>query len=416
MSVDRRRVARGLVFGTPRRALTSTITAGAFLLACLAFIPWPREILAFAVGIPLCLTPFAILAKAYPNEFKQASARILAHVAWASHEVERQAVKQDVEGKLGASLDRIGASCVGAVPKSVHFEFLKSGEAIRELPDGTLVVGIAHHDDWTRNLVAAAWAYARMAVLPKARFYLDPEVSQGIDFVVAKDLLSESDADAAAQFIEQIWSPAIRDRSRLQDLTLKLDRLREDFLFHTVLVAEFRDLGTRMAGRFTREDVALESAEFVDFLYSIATRTHGDDDKVKLNFRGREINVEFILVANPAVYAAKGSDPYRKAVEWSLRQAVRSVYLLCRGRNFEYAREVATSFEADQRVRSIDHWQDHASTDRHRAPIGVYRLNVDLRVLTGIGYEPQVAVGPGKQREIAEAGRLARQGVRPRAH
>ena len=170
---------------------------------------------------------------------------------------------------------------------------------------------------------------------------------------MANDLLSESDAGAAAHFIEQVWAPAIQDRNRLQELTLKLDRLREDFLFHTVIVAEFRDLGTRMSGKFTREDVLLSSAQFVDFLHAIATQAHGDDDDVTLEFRGREIIAKFVLVANQAVYAARGSDPYFQAVEWSLRRSYRSIYLLSRGRNFEYAQEVAMRFRV-RRTSEID--------------------------------------------------------------
>lgn len=404
------------LLGTPRRALVLAAVACCLLLACLALIPWPRELLAILVAIPISLTPFALIVKAFPNESKQVAAQGLARIAWASHELERQTVKQDVEGKLQASLARLSGTCVGAVPVAVRFEFLKSGESIQELPDGTLVVGIAHHDDWTRNLVAAAWAYARLAVLPKARLHLDPEVSQGIDFVVAKDLLSESDPDAVAQFIEQVWSPAIRDRARLRDLTLKLDRLREDFLFHTVLVAEFRDLGIRMAGKFTQEDVALETADFVEFLYSIATREHGDAGKARLDFVGREIKVEFILVAKPAVYAAKGSDPYRRAVEWSLQHAHRSIYLLSRGRNSEYAQQVASQFSQDERIRSIEHWRSEEHGAQPTAAIDVCRLNVDLRFLTGIGYQPLVAVGPGKQREVLDAEWAARRAVQPRAH
>lgn len=405
-----------LLLGTPRRALVLAALASCALLACLTLVPWPRELLTVLVAIPIFLTPFALIVKAFPNESKQLAAQGMAHIAWVSHELERQTIKQDVEGKLQASLARLSGTCVGAVPDSVRFEFLKSGESISELPDGTLVVGIAHHDDWTRNLVAAAWAYARLAVLPQARLHLDPEVSQGIDFVVAKDLLSESDQEAVAQFIEEIWSPAVHDRARLRDLTLKLDRLREDFLFHTVLVAEFRDLGTRMAGRFTQEDIALETADFVEFLYSIATRGHGDVGAARLDFSGREIKVEFILVAKPGVYAAKGSDPYRKAVEWSLQHAHRSIYLLSRGRNSEYSQQVADQFLQDERIRSIDHWRSGEHATLLRASVDVYRLNVDLRFLTGIGYEPLVAVGPGRQRDILNAEWAGRRTVQPRAH
>ena len=169
-----------------------------------------------------------------------------------------------------------------------------------------------------------------------------------------------------------------------------------------------------MAGQFSSEDIAMETAEFVEFLYSLATREHGDTGAVPLAFSGREIDVEFILVAKPAVYAAKGSDPYCKAVEWSLQHARRSVYLLARGRNCDHAREVAENFAADERIRSLERWQSDEDGHDSYAEISVIRLNVDLRLLTSIGYQPLVAVGPGKQREIAGRQWAARQAVWPR--
>jgi hypothetical protein len=405
----RARAARALL-GSPMRAAGSALALSAGLAVLLILLPWPRELLA----IPVIVAPAAVVAKLFPNETKKAVARALGHVAWLSHEVERQSVKQDIEGTLSGSLDRISRECAGSVPKAVRFEFLKSGDAIRELPDGTLIVGIAHHGDWTRNLVAAAWAYARLAMLPRARRYLDPEVSQGIDFVVAKDLLADGDAAATVRFIEDIWTPAIQDRKRLQDLTLKLERLREDFLFHPIVVSEFRDLGLRMAGKFTSEDVANETAEFVEFLHAVASREHGTPDQARLNFHGREIDVEVILVAKPGVYATKGPDPYRKAVEWSLSHGVRTVYLLYRGHHGEYAREVAQSFAGDERLRSIDHWEADKTVDHRKLAVGVFRLNVDVRLLTGIGYEPLLAVGPELPRAIVA--RAAHRDARPRVH
>ena len=147
-------------------------------------------------------------------------------------------------------------------------------------------------------------------------------------------------------------------------------------------------------GRLPTQGVATETAAFVDFLYELRGLSHGEVGNTE--FTGQAIRCKVIMVARPDVYALKGSGPYRKAVEVSMSNGFRSIYLLARGRHTEYAEEVAASFTNDPRVLGIARASSRVTTavglplDR-----AVTRIDVDVRLYTGIGQRPILAVGPG---------------------
>jgi hypothetical protein len=354
------RLARA--FGTPRRALFGAI-AGSVILAIVLFQFAP---LRTAVSWLVVLAPIVVLALKNRDETKRVMGWALGQFAWASQAVEREAVKQDLEGTLSQGAKRINAACGDAAVTKVVVTFLKSGEDVERLIDGTLVVGIAHHKDRIRNLVAAAWAFARNGVLPYARPHLDRDVSSAIDFVVTKDLLAAENHEAVARFLREIWTPAVADATRLRDLTAKLEALQQDQLLAPLVFSEFVELGHQMATRFPRDAVARESARFVDNLYAIARSEAEGDTRADLDFNGAVIKCMLILVAKPDVYATKGPSPYRRWIDRGIQRGYRSIYLLARGRNVAYARTVAVGYESHGRVVAIEEFNGSIRTDNGR--------------------------------------------------
>jgi hypothetical protein len=386
------------LLGTPRRAVA---VVGAVILLGVA-VYWlfpPLQLVGASAGV--LVVGIGVLARAYPNESKQLLGRLLGLVAWAGTAVERESVRQDVEGALSAGVAQLTRGSPGAANGAVRLTFLMSGEQVEELPDGSLLIGIARHKDRARNLVAAAWLYARKGVLVDARRHLDPDVSRGIDFVVTKSLC-RADFRAVSQFIQEIWLPTIEDKTRLRDLTSKLEALEEDELLAPVLFEEFAELGTRLANKFPRRDIADETAAFVEHLYLLTVRGTGERDPT--HFEGRWIRCGFILVATATVVTERGADPYRKAVGWAIRNAFPRVYLISRGNFVDYARQVAASFAGDKRVLDVHEYAvSVAGIHGDAIPRLVIRMRVDVREYTSIGRQPVVAVGTAYEDRIRAA-------------
>jgi hypothetical protein len=379
-----------ITWGSPRRALISSIFAVTALSLALIQSSLLRDLTASLVPVGVV----GFLIKQYPNEAKQILGRAMEHLAWTNKAVEREAVRQRVEGSLRAGAATLARACPEATPSDVRLAFLKSGEEIDELPDGTLVVAIAHHRDHASNLARAAWAYARHGVLRFARDHVDPDVSRGIDFVVTRQVLASTDRAAFHYFVEEVWRPAIRDADRLRELTTKLERLQDDELFGPVILTEFVELGIRQANRLPTEFIAAETASFVEFVFEISQREPGVEGP--MDFEGQSIRSKFIFVARTEVYALKGPDPYRNAVKWSIEHGFRNVYLLARGKHTEYAIEIATAFRDDPRVFDPVVWLATTRQNSRTLPRAVVRIPVDVRYEVGIGQRLILAIGPRK--------------------
>lgn len=388
-----------LVWGSPRRALLTTVVLVSVLVLGLAIAPSLRDMSAW-------LIPFGVVGffvRQYPNEAKQLAGRFLSHLAWVNQTVERASIRQDLEGTLSSGAAELVNACPDVASTRIRLDFLKSGEQVDELPDGTLVLAITHHKDRARNLAAAAWAFARYGVLQSARPHIDRDLSRGIDFVVARQILSRSDRTAMRYFVEEVWQPAIQDAARLKELTWKLERLQEDELLGPVVFAEFMDLGVRNINRLPTDGIAQETADFVEFLFEISEREAGQEGAT--DFEGQSIRSKFIFVARADVYAVKGPDPYRNAVKWSITHGFRNIYLLARGKHVEYAIEVARAFNGDNRVFEPRVWVAIAQTGGRTVRRAVVRIPVDVRYLVGIGQRPIVAIGPGRTSAEARANR-----------
>ena len=388
-AVDLKTLLR-LAWGSPRRAATtSAICAAVLLVVTLALSP-----LQAVGGLLLPWLPLGAFVRQYPNETKQGVGWLLGKLSWASTSIEREGVRQDLEGTLSIGVQQLGDICGEDIPTKVRFQFLRTGEEVESLQDGTLVVSIARHTDRTRNLVTAAFTFVRRCVLVDARLYLDEDVSQGLDFVLTKALLASGNDQAVRTFFLEIWKPAIAGKERLRGLTEKLDELFEHRLVGSILIPEFVDLPSR-SNRFPTRDLALETAAFVEYLHELATRELGQTTSEGTSFSGGIIRARVIFVARPEVYQIKGPAPHRQAVEWSIARAYRHIYLVGTSRNLEYVREVASGYIDDTRISSIEE-----SVSKRLTPSGrsleqiVVRLSVDVRLRTGIGREPYVVVGP----------------------
>lgn len=381
------------IWGTPRRAVATTVLLCLLILAGAIAVPGIRDAFAWLMAA----SPLALLVKAFPNEFKQGLARVAAKFGAISQRAEREAVRQDLEGTLSLGAARLATMAPAASILPLKIDYLRSGEEVERLPDGTLIVGVARHQSRDRNLVATAWAYVTNAVLGDVRSYLDDDVSKGIDFVLTKEILSSVGQGAIREFLKGLWTPSVVGQTRLRGLCAKLDRLQEDQLLGPVLLSEFAELSSSLGFRLPTEGIQKETADFVDYLHDLAIREPGEDIGERSNFDGAQIRCKVIFVARPSVYLVKGPTPYRKAIDWAVRRAYHHVYVLGLGRNDDYVEDVVAPYRTDSRFRSVESFTALRRSQNGRLMRQVVvRLKVDVTYQVGIGHRPIAAVAGGR--------------------
>lgn len=385
------------LWGSPKRAVATSLATGTLILIAFLLMPVLRD----WSFVGFVIAPFWAVSKLFPSETQQFLGRLFGQLSFASTAMEREAVRNDLEGTLAMGARDINAQCEQAVPAGVRVEFLKDRESVRTLPDGTIVLGVAHHRDRVRNLVAAAWAFSRYAVIPGARRHLDGEVSKGLDLVITKELLLREDRSAIRQFFVELWEPSIRDAERLQRLAAMLDQIHEEGFLGPVALAEFVDMGLVLATRLPSPAIAEETARFVEYLHGVAT--HEPEQSVPRSFDGQIFRCIAFYVARPDVSLLGGPDPSIRSLNQAIDAGYKAIYLLARGRQVDYLSQLCDQLDDDARLRRVTR---HSGTVRTTSGVIkkqlIVRVVVDWRVFTSIGQRPYVAAGALAERRLRE--------------
>ena len=372
--------------------MTSTAAVAALVVLALN-VPAVTQIATWVlVGSPL-----AVLLAHFPNECKQLAGRLFAHLSAFSDRAERESVRQDLEGTLSIGAQRLRAHAPSGTVLNLRLDYVRSVDEVALLPDGTVLIGIAQHTNRERNLVAAAWAFARHGILCEARPYLDSDVSTGLDLILAKELLEPAGGAAIREFLKTVWSPTVIGRERLKDLTAKMETIQDNRLLGPIAMSEFHELATSMGFRFPTDVIAEETAAFVDYLHELAKREPGTNIGNQANFDGQAIRCRVVFASRPDVYLVKGPGPHRGAIDWGIRRAYHRVYLIASGQNVNYVREIIEPYQSDSRVLGVTEFPDsrRLATGRLIRQL-VVKIAVDVRYQVGIGQRPIVAVGPGR--------------------
>lgn len=388
--------ARALA-SSPRRALSIAIAVTAFAAVALLAVPELRSLVVWLV----LAGPIGWVASQFPNESKQTASTVLGWFAKVSERAELESTRQDLEGTLSIGVGHLRDACPQATVSNFRLDYVRTEEAVRHLDDGTLVIGIAERHDRVRNLVTAAYALVRHGVIPQSRPYLDEEVSQAIDFVLTKSILSATNTHAVSDFLATVWSPAVLGRERLRSLTDQLAHLQASALLAPIVLSEFNELALRVGERFPTDEVAEETAKFVDYLGVLSRHKPGEYLGDITNFEGRAIRCRVVFVPT-SDYTWKGPRPYRDAIEWSMTNAFHHLYLLASGQRIDQLREVVAPYLTDPRVREVSEFVGVRPNLKGR-PVEqlVIRLAFDVHYYVGFGQRPIVAVGPGRPRASA---------------
>lgn len=391
-----------LLWSSAPRALITTATAVAALVILAVNVPAITQIATWV----LIGSPFAVLLSQFPNECKQLAGRMFAQLSAFSTRAELESVRQDLEGTLSIGAERVRARAPSGTVLNLRLDYVRSVDEVALLPDGTVLIGIAQHSNRERNLVTAAWAFAKHGVLCEARPYLDGDVSTGLDLILAKELLEPAGAAAIREFLKTVWSPTVIGRERLKDLTGKMEVIQENRLLGPIAMSEFHELAASMGFRFPTDVIADETAAFVDYLHEIAKREHGTNIGDLSNFEGQSIRCRVVFASRPDVYVVKGPGPHRGAIDWAIRRAYHRVYLIASGQNVGYVREIVEPYRSDSRVLIVTEFPDsrRLATGRTIRQM-VVKIDVDVRYRVGIGQRPIVAIGPGRTAASSPSGK-----------
>lgn len=288
---------------------------------------------ALSKASPVAIVVVLILVVlAWPEKVERASGWFLGLFAWAGTAVRRRSAKGTIQGQIGGFAKAFDKQVRGAMPFSPRIKFVKDVDRAELQPDKqTVIVRLRDRLQDDRNLVHAMLVFCTQGVVPQARAYLSPSLSEAIDFTVTRKLLTGLRHFSALTYLD---GEALRDaceaNPELKPQCERLDSLDEDGLFARVVLAELRDFGAAIESRQPSQAHALEAESFIEYVYRVASRRPGESLGIPGHI-GRYIKTAFVFVGRGYVMDTEGATPYLNHVR-RLRQAgFERAYLAGRG-------------------------------------------------------------------------------------
>jgi hypothetical protein len=156
-------------------------------------------------------------------------------------------------------------------------------------------------------------------------------MNEGINITVTRKLLNRLKHHSALKYMyEEVLPACVKDTPGLDAFCRVFDVLDESGLFTRVVLSEIRDFGARVETRYPEQSHADEAAEFVNYVYQVATKPEGDE-MPDVGHLGRYMTTAFVFIGTGGVMLNRGATPYLDHIRKLRDAGFEKAYLAARG-------------------------------------------------------------------------------------
>lgn len=204
------------------------------------------------------------------------------------------------------------------------------------LEPGKAIVLLKYDKDNTQNIINTTAAYIQKTLLNNTKPFLDNGVRKAIDFAIIRQFLSRTPQKnfIVTQYVES----CVDDIDRYGDAFSKVIKVEDEGLLTRVLLREYALWGNKLIGRVRNSELTIESNNFLDFIFNIASREF--DELTPLVFNDKTIKVAVLLVAKYDTFFEKGIEPYVRRIKEGFAKGINTFYLLARNEKIDILNEV----------------------------------------------------------------------------
>jgi len=271
----------------------------------------------------------------YPEKLDQLAGRILRFFSWGGDHIRRRTAQAEIQGDINDFGRAFNKEVAGAMPYGVDIRFVKEVDRAELQPDKqSVIVRIKERSFQDENLVRAMLAYCPLGVIPHARGFLDPCLSESLDFAVTRKLLARLKHASALHYLDTVAFPeACSATEGLESMCSELDRIDEQGFLSRIVLAELRDFGATVASRKPSQEHITEATEFVKYILRAADRR----PRQNLNtwgHLGQYIKVGVVTVGIRERIQTEGLNPYLYHLLRLQEAGFKKVYLEAWGGEF----------------------------------------------------------------------------------
>ena len=273
----------------------------------------------------------------YYNNVRTCVKDVLSFFAASFGWFKSTSTKYEIETNAARSIDRLNRVVPELGLPELSVEWVKADEHGHvRLEPGKAIVLLKFNRDNTQNIINMTAAYVHKTLLLNTKPYMDKGIHTAIDFTVIREFLNKTSQKdfIVTQFVESCSD----DIDMYSDAFQKVIKVDDEGLLTRVLLREYAVWGNRLAGKPRSAEYVLESKQFLDFIYNIATREF--DELTPLVYKENSIKVAILLVAKYDTYAEKGIVPYVRRIREGFANGINTFYLLARNDKIDILNQV----------------------------------------------------------------------------
>ena len=278
----------------------------------------------FALGVLFML----LIALLRPENLDYFVAEISRFFAWCSDRLERRYIGKSIKAGLNAQIRELNKEVPGLSLRPVDIKWVESREVYAQLKKGKIIIFMKNYHEQPKNLAIAASVYVPKALLPRVRRYVDPDLMEAIDYVIAKKLVSHS--PGAIGYLVEIYSERFERKPRIKELVTLVDDIEASGYLTRIILREFRD---SFIGAYPREPNAEMWKESVDFVI----RAHEllakpPEERRYLDIpQGRWIRAAIVPIARSETVMVRGIDPHIAFVKKCINRGICDFFIVAAG-------------------------------------------------------------------------------------
>ncbi|AJW76900.1 hypothetical protein X275_01255 [Marinitoga sp. 1197] len=257
-------------------------------------------------------------------------------------------------------------------PNDVKVKLIENGDPDVDYEGEQIIFKISKNKKISENVKILFKGYAREYILGRIKIYLNNHQKDSSEDYIAKTLCHL----ARQKRVEEKIHDEINLKARKQEYKKYIDKysnIRKNGLLFSIFFPEIKRMGKLSPdGYFEEINFEKEFDEFLNFLYDIATKDHGE--RVNLKYKSDFSKIAIILVASDNTWEKGKAKPYIERIKKLIKNNFTTIYLISGGYKNEYSSKVFR--EIKKEIKEISSYPKKEIKVSNHNTIRIYKLDV----------------------------------------
>jgi len=279
------------------------------------------------IGIPIVF--IYILGQIYPT-VKIIISDIVKFFGWAGKNVRKYRVEQEYQGTINSIIQDYNKNFESPIMPHCKIEWVTSENQQNILKENEAIICLSFDKkDHNLNFYNATLNFVQIALIAKAKDYLDKSYSKAIDLLTTHIILRNNRKEVLTTFRTKLNDFDEDTKHEFEMLVPTNDR----GLFWNMLLPEYYFYGELIDTLPPTSEFNTEANGLFQWFKELATREF--DDKSNLKYISKNIKIGVILVGKDETWENQGITAYTKWADYYATNDFTSVYVLARGKRGE---------------------------------------------------------------------------------